>query len=67
MSVNLGLTVKEFVHGEFGKINFSSHCNRKMNYERVSVVWQPPGGGEGRGDSAYESCGDARRLALIGV
>ena len=49
MSVNLGLTVKEFVHGQFGKINFSSHCNRKMNYERVSVVWQPPGGGEGGG------------------
>ena len=41
MSVNLGLTVKEFVHGEFGKINFSSHCSRKMNYERVAVVWQP--------------------------
>ena len=41
MSVNLGLTVEEFVHGEFGKINFSSPYNRKMNYERVAVVWQP--------------------------
>ena len=41
MSVNLSLTVKEFVHDEFGKKNLSSHCNRKMNYERVAMVWQP--------------------------
>ena len=41
MSVNLGLTVKELVHSEFEKKNFSNHCNRKMNYERVAVVWQP--------------------------
>ena len=38
MSVNSGLTVKEFVHGEFGKINFSSHCNPKMNYEGVELT-----------------------------